>query len=939
MAVFCLAPAFGVVPQRTHLYDGSTPNGYFEDSNDVWTFLLSQPQVGSKEGSCLRGVVFHDEALHPTQLNVQEIHGLVLDVDEFDGQPVFNPQEIARRLFNHRHIVHTTFNSTAAAPRYRVILPLAQPIPRSQFRALWELVNNDLGNVIGSRQWNADRLGYLPRLPSEAARADYRWWIHEGPTLDPYVRYGQLAEAPDRVSIFGIQTHPVDRSLWLDDAEALARARAYMRDAHAGVNPGARHHKLFEKACQLWWDFHLDLDDVTAVLREINSRFTVPKTDIEVLREAEAGFEWTRGQHARPQSVPAGSRRQRPEPVSLGKIQDLGRRVRRRNGQRELGDALVLLSEREAFSRPEDALSLSRTLARTLAENFPQAEPHQVASLFGPSLSLMQSQAGPLWPQSLTVDLVQQVFIARQAELQNARRSEQEAEAMALASRIASAFRGNRSAPYTSDELQEYARQHRCTLADLRKRFVIAYGPSHYYFLGGTYTAPAEHDPELVGKDALAALQPFGVECYRTGRDGAVRLKTSKELCHDYGTVADNLVVDFTASHSFFDEDASTFHQAACPIRPSVKPERVPEIEAWLQTIGSETLLDWLAFLPNLSHPAKALYLWGDPHTGKSFLPMLCSRLWTTVGPTVGENLLADFNDSVARCPLIFCDEQLPVDFRGRRGTERLRKEIQAMSRPYNAKHKKTATMFGALRFVVAGNHPDLIETDDTLTTADVEGIRQRLDVVKMPLASKDYLLRLGRARTDRWLSDDLFAKHILYLRDTRDLPTIGRFGPERAPSEDAQRVHTSLRFSGFLDYLMRWFYLAVTGDMPPPPGAIVWAQDRATGRPGMLVNVDAVAASWNMILGNSVPSAAKSSVLMKAVEAVRLGTTRAMTPNRQRRRFHVIDLDAMDAWMGKASVDKEFFAERVGAVMTKGVQQFVLDGADGTSVEVTSDA
>lgn len=932
MTVFCLAPAFGVVPQRTHLYDGTAPNGYFQDANDVWTLLLSQPQVGPKEGSCLRGVVFHEDALHPTQLNVQDVHGLVLDVDEFDGQPVYDPQEIARRLFNHRHIVHTTYNSTSAAPRYRVILPLAQPVPRNQFRHLWELVNADLGNVIGSRQWNADRLGYLPRLPSEAARADYRWWIHEGPLLDPYVRYGQLTATPDRVSIYGIQTHPVDRALWLDDAEALARARAYMRDAHAGVNPGARHHKLFEKACQLWWDFYLSLDDVTAVLREINSRFTVPKSDLEVLKEVEAGFEWTRGEHARPQSVPAGSRRQRPEPVSSGKIGDLGRRVRRRSGQREIGDALIALSEREAFARPEDALSIARSLARTLAENFPQAEPHQVATLFGSSLSLMQAQAGPAWPQTLTVDLVQQVFVARQAELQNARRSEQEAEAMALASRISTAFRGQRSAPYTSDELQEYARLHRCTLPDLRKRFVLTYGPSYYFFLGGTYTAPVEHLAEIVGRDALAALQPFGVDCYRITREGQPKLKSAPEMAYDYGTVADNLVVDFTVTHSYYDEDSSTFHQAACPVRHLVKPERVPEVEEWLNVIGSETLLDWLAFLPNLSQPAKILYLWGDPNTGKSFLPMLCSRLWTTVGPTIGESLLSNFNDAVARCPLVFCDEQLPVDFRGRRGTERLRKEVQATSRPYSAKHKKAATMFGALRFVIAGNHPDLIETDDTLTSPDIEGIRQRLDVVKMPLASMHYLQQIGRTRTERWLTDDLFAKHILYLRDTRNLPPIGRFGPERAPSEDTRQVHTSLRFSGFLDYFMRSLYLGVAGDIPPPPGSIVWSTHKQTGQVGMLVNLELLGSAWNMILGHDAPSAIKPKALVKAMQAVSLGKTR-MRMNRQQRRYHVVDLEALDAWMVNADLDREFFTEKVGVALSKGVQPFVFDGEEGEEV------
>jgi hypothetical protein len=859
-------------------------------------------------------------------LNVEEIHGLVLDVDEFNGQPVYEPQEIASRLFNHRHIVHTTYNSTAAAPRYRVILPLARPVPRSQFRCLWELVNADLGNVLGARQWNADRLGYLPRLPNEAARASYAWWIWSGPLFDPYIRYGQLTETPDRVCLYGMQDAGVDRSLWLPEDEAKARARAYMRDAHVGVVPGARHHKLFEKSCQLWWDFHLEIDDVTEILREINSRFTVPKSEAEVLKEVEAGFEWTRGFHARPQQVAAGSKRQRPEPVTLGKIQEHGRKLRRRANQRDVGEALVELAAREAFARPEEALALTRTLARTLAEAFPLAEPNQVASLFGPSLSLMQAQAGPTWPQTLDVNLVQQVFAARQAELQTARRHEQEAEQAALTQRISSAFRGTRVTPYTADELQEYARQHRCTLPELRKRLVITYGPTHYYFLGGTYTSPVEHDPELLGKDALAALAPFGVECYRVTRTGELKLKTAKELAHDYGTVAEALVVDFTTSFSYFDEDAGTFHQAACPVRPTVKPERIPEIEEWLNSIGSETLLDWLAYLPHLGSPAKALYLWGPPHTGKSFLPALASRLWTTAGATKGETLLADFNDAAARCPLIFCDEQLPVDFRGRRGTERLRQEIQAVARPYTAKHRKTATMHGALRFVIAGNHSDLIETDDTLTQDDLEGIKQRLEVIYMPLASRNYLVQLGRARTERWITDDLFAKHILYLRDTRDLPNIGRFGPERAPSEAAQKVHVQLRFSGFTDYLMLWIYLSIVGDMPPPPGSVLWARNSDTNGIGLLVNLEQVRASWSLVLGNQVPSASKSAVLLKAMQSIRVGVARARMPNRQRRRFHVIDIEALDQWMRKAEMDREFFAEKVAAVVEKGVQDFSLE-------------
>jgi hypothetical protein len=487
--------------------------------------------------------------------------------------------------------------------------------------------------------------------------------------------------------------------------------------------------------------------------------------------------------------------------------------------------------------------------------------------------------------------------------------------------------------PYTADEMQEYARLHRCSVPELRQRLVVNYGRSYYFFVGGTYTAPVEVNAEIVGKDALAALEPFGIACYKSTRSGEPKLKTAAELCHDYGTVAENMSVDFSATYSYYDADTKTFHHAACPIRSTVRAERVPEIEQWLSIINSEPLLDWLAYLPNLMRPAKALYLWGDPGTGKSFLPLLASRLWSTMGPTPGEGLLADFNDSVARCPLIFCDEQLPVDFRGRRGTERFRREIQSTVRAFHAKYQKSATLNGALRFIVSANHAHLIETDDTLTQADSEGIRQRIEVVKLPVASRDFLLRLGRERTERWLTDDLFAKHVLYLRDTRDL-SLGRFGPERAEvSEASRRVHAELRFSGMASHFMRWLYLAFTGAIPPPAGSVMWV--RLEGRPALIVNLDEMHSSWSSVLGLDAPPLKHSNVLRDAVRPMSQGRCRARLPNGQRRRFWIVDLQAFDEWLDVSESDKEFFAERARAHLAKDLQEVVreVDEPEGGAV------
>ena len=71
MAMFSYAPAFGVVPSAV-----------LEDLDSVWEALLSSPEVGSKEGSCIRGAVFVAGAQAPTRLNVERVWGALFDLDE-----------------------------------------------------------------------------------------------------------------------------------------------------------------------------------------------------------------------------------------------------------------------------------------------------------------------------------------------------------------------------------------------------------------------------------------------------------------------------------------------------------------------------------------------------------------------------------------------------------------------------------------------------------------------------------------------------------------------------------------------------------------------------------------------------------------------------------------------------------------------------------------
>ena len=939
MPRFSLAPSYAVVPMQA-AFTGHSVNGWFDATAvHVWEHLLANPLVGTKEGSCVRGVVFDPDTFAPTQLNVAEVNGLVLDVDEFQGEPILLDQ--ALRVFNHLlsgcfHVVYTTYNSTPAAPRYRVIVPISQPLPRTLYRSLFRAINESLGNLVGEAQNQASRLGYLPRLKSEAHRADYYWWVVQGPVLDVNRRFGTLVEVPDPGPLFDHQhTQQPDVSNFLPDDVAESGARSYTRNFHVDVQPGDRHGTLFKASCKLFWDFWLPPETVRSILLDINSRFSQPKSEAEVLKEVEAGFERTRGRAAVPQRDPIpGCKRLRPPQLTVGKVTEMGRKLKRRAEQRDLGDALLALAAGQAFAQTNEALQVARSIARLFAEENQQSDPAQMAELFRPSLSVMSSQAGAQWDARLTVEVLRAIILSAQQECEERKqRTTNEAQAE-QDQRIARAFRGARNTPYSREEFGEFARHQGLTPDVLMHQLIVQVGPSYFAFLGengGTYCNPIEHGIEEYLCDALAATVPLGVAMTRTTRTGETKIRPVKDLVRDYGVVADGMVVSLSATCSYYDTENKTFVYATSPLRRKLIPERSLEVEGYLATIGSESALDWLAFAPRLDRPAKALYLWGAPGVGKSFLALCLSRLWSESGPSTGGELVDSFNDSVARCPAVFMDETLCADFRGRRGTEMLRNEIQSTNRPYKAKFRKCSQMLGALRFILAANHPNMIETSDTLTAEDAEGIKHRLLVVYMPEAAGAYLRALGRERTDRWLSDDLFAKHILYLRDTRELPPLGRFGPERneAPTAHTQQVFDNIRLSGEGGQLLLWFYKALIGDAPPPPGAILWGKEKYSDSeaPSALLNLEMVEQYWQMVLGTHVRPPTRHN-MKAAFKLLRRGTTRLQMGDKKRR-YHVLDLTAFRDWLSNNEGDIDVLHEKIVALIARGLHEFTMSTGD----------
>jgi hypothetical protein len=81
------------------------------------------------------------------------------------------------------HMVHTTWSHTPEHPKFRVILPLAVPVPASQFERLWDWAHARTGGDI-DRQLSGIAATYaLPVVPGIDAPREAG--SHAGPLLDP----------------------------------------------------------------------------------------------------------------------------------------------------------------------------------------------------------------------------------------------------------------------------------------------------------------------------------------------------------------------------------------------------------------------------------------------------------------------------------------------------------------------------------------------------------------------------------------------------------------------------------------------------------------------------------------------------------------------------------------------------------------------------------
>ncbi len=283
-------------------------------------------------------------------------------------------------------------------------------------------------------------------------------------------------------------------------------------------------------------------------------------------------------------------------------------------------------------------------------------------------------------------------------------------------------------------------------------------------------------------------------------------------LLRQYGSIAEDSHYSFLTPRSRFDREYRSYIINPAPWR-FADPRFDGDIDEWLKLLGGsenyDMLCDWLAGTTLLDKPCAALYLDGPPGCGKSVFAHGAAQLWADMAPLY-ENAAGTFNDALLKSPVILVDEGFSgVDIKD--PTLMLRRLVAQSSHSVNLKYGPKLELRNHLRFIVAANNDSVLFTgkEERLSENDSRAMAERIAYVKVTDEARDFFLRENRGNrlTNKWLGrEGLFARHVLWLRETRDLSQRGRFLVEGKQSD----MHNQFLFQGnerkqVLEWLVRF--------------------------------------------------------------------------------------------------------------------------------------
>ena len=538
----------------------------------------------------------------------------------------------------------------------------------------------------------------------------------------------------------------------------------------------------------------------------------------------------------------------------------------------------------EAYAKPGGRDDTTTRLVGSIVGQWPEVDPECVYKLFKSSISKLDQKDNPIDHDKI-VSLVER--------FQSPISSEE------IGSIIEDAFGGKRTAPYTTEEVEDFAKQAKVTLQHFSRRWIVRKGNSLYIWFNGSYKGPFVEREffDQCRKYLAPAMNWVKLWKLGTNKDGNVTFtpKTVNELVHRYGTSADHIQIDLSAKHSFYDVTNHAIVEAPCPIR-DLEPTYFNDIDQWLKNMCGDKLEyveDWLATCMDLTRAAPALYLKGEKSRGKTFFANAIARLWSIEGPTKLVSAMSRFNSSIVRCPLVFGDEGIPKDSRGLPKTQELRELITDLSLRVERKFIPEATTRGSIRLILSANNDDLLKMQGVdLTEVDIGALADRFIAVDV---SKDCPI-LPRDTAEKWIEQDAVARFALWLRENHKVKHADRLAC-RATSEELIRrmtVNSGIRAAiceHIVNYLMRPILESLDGE----PAIRVWDHS-------VVVNSTLLRRETQMCDTSVFTKNVSSDHIRRGLSALCVGEPIRPRDSINRKRYRIVDVDFLREWVRTSS-------------------------------------
>jgi len=257
---------------------------------------VNAPDLAAAKASCAgwMPIVLRDGAeARRRRDTVAAVWALVADLDDAGSLEVV--EDAAQGL---RHVWHTTISHTPEAPRARLVLPLARPVPAEEWPAVWAAGARWAGArglSVDSACKDSSRLYYLPAVWTGGAALFHAGADVDAPALDPDALLRDYPEPRVAAWTYAAAESAAPAQVQAGRKErAAARALETMAGRVRGASQGQRRRVIFDAAFfvgrALVAPGHLALSTASGTLRSAASGHGLRDADRHVERGLAAGI-------------------------------------------------------------------------------------------------------------------------------------------------------------------------------------------------------------------------------------------------------------------------------------------------------------------------------------------------------------------------------------------------------------------------------------------------------------------------------------------------------------------------------------------------------------------------------------------------------------------------------------------------------------------------